>query len=256
MEIVSNTIFLTKYESHKPKLKIENINIIDFDEALDYEKNRYCYKIDTYIKIRKAIDEIVASIDSEADELSKFLELYKILGSTIMYDNLLENELKSSNLENGLLEKKCIDLGFTEILKNCLAILGINSKIVRGNFAGISEEHVWNQVKIEDNWYNVDLGLDSKKMSNSNKFKNKPAYCLISDREFSKTHIPKNSKVEYCSDSINQKIIAQYFKGDPVFIIYAKNIIDKIKSVFSYNKMEALPAGKHAKEVNKKENEN
>lgn len=240
----------------KEKLKIESINIIDFDEALDYEKNRYCYKIDTYIKIRKAIDEIVASIDFESDELSKFLELYKILGSTIMYDNLLENEIKSSNLENGLLEKKCIDLGFTEILKNCLALLGINSKIIRGTFAGISEEHVWNQVKIADNWYNVDLGLDSKKMSNSNKFRNKPSYCLISDREFSKTHIPKSSQIEYCSDSINQKIISQYFKSDSTFIIYAKGIINKIKSVLLYNKLEALPAGKHAKEVDKKENEN
>lgn len=239
----------------KEKLKIEYINIIDFDQALQYEKNRYCYEIDTYIKIRKAIDEIVESIDNEADELSKFLELYKILGTTIMYDNLLENEAKSSNLENGLLEKKCIDLGFTEILKNCLALLGISSRIVRGNFAGISEEHVWNQVKITDHWYNVDLGLDSKKMSNSSKFKNRPSFCLISDKEFSKTHIPKSSKIEYCGDSMNQKIIAQYFKGEAGIIVYAKNVIEKIKNVFSYNKMIALPAGKHSKEVNEKEDE-
>ena len=240
----------------KEKLKIEYINIIDFDQALQYEKNRYCYKIDTYIKIRKAIDEIVANIDNEAEELAKFLEIYKILGTTIMYDNLLENEVKSSNLENGLLEKRCIDLGFTEILKNCLALLGINSRIVRGNFAGISEEHVWNQVQLEENWYNVDLGLDSKKMSNSNKFKNKPSFCLISDREFSKTHIPKSSKLEYCSETMNQKIIAQYFKSETGIVIYAKNFIEKIKNVFLYNKMLALPVGKHAKEVNEKKDEN
>jgi hypothetical protein len=239
----------------KEKLKIEYINIIDFDEALAYEKNSYCYKIDTYIKIRKAIDDILQNIDLEADELYKFLAIYNILGTDIMYDNILEKQVQSSNLENGLLEKKCIDSGFAEILKNCLAVLGIDSKIIRGSYAGIAEEHVWNQVKIMDKWYNVDLGLDSKKMSNSNKFKSKPTYCLLCDKDFSKTHIPKSSKTEYCSEIINPKIISRYFKSESTIVAYAKSIIEKIKKVLTYNKQVALPEGKNSKEVDKENNE-
>lgn len=248
----------------KEKLGIKNINIIDFDGALQYEKNRFCYKIDTYIKLRKAIEELLENVDTEADQLTKFLNVYKVLGTTIMYDNILEGEIKeysknnidkSSNLENGLLEKKCVDSGFAEILKNTLAILDIESKIIRGNYAGISEEHIWNQVKIDGTWYNVDLAQDSKKMSNASKFNSKPIYCLIGDKEFSKTHTP-NSEHEYCPESINSKIVAHYFKNEPIIKVYAKNFMSKIKSLLAYNKQLALPVGKHAEEVDKKKNEN
>lgn len=244
----------------KEKLGIQNINIIDFDGALQYEKNRFCYKIETYIKLRKAIEELLENIDTEADQLNKFFNVYKILGTTIMYDNILEGEIKeysknnidkSSNLENGLLEKKCVDSGFAEILKNALAILEIDSKIIRGTYAGISEEHIWNQVKIDGTWYNVDLAQDSKKMSNASKFNSKPIYCLIGDKEFSKTHTPK-SEHEYCPESINQKNVAHYFKNEPMIKVYAKNFVEKVKSLLAYNKQLALPVGKHAEEVDKK----
>lgn len=250
----------------KEKLKIRYINIIDFDEALQYEKNRYCYDIDMYIKIRKAIDEILEGINPNDDELTKFLELYKLLGENIMYDNIVDdgikeysnlNEAKSSNLENGLLERKCVDAGYAEILKNCLAVLGINSKIVRGNFAGIGEEHIWNQVKIFDVWYNVDLSLDSKRMSSSKKTNNKPTYCLISDKVFSKTHIPKIAKTEYCPTSFNQKIISNFFKKESVIKLYIQTIINKVKKIFSYNKQLLLEESKteNIKEFIKKEND-
>lgn len=141
----------------KEKLKIQNINVLDFEGVLEYEKNRFCYPIDTYIAIRKRIDELLENVDREEEELKQFLDVYKILGTSLMYDNILEedieeyskvNNAKASNLENGLLENKCVDSGFAEILKNCLAILGIQSKIVRGSFAGTEENHVWNQLSI------------------------------------------------------------------------------------------------------------
>lgn len=241
----------------KEELKIQYINIIDFDEALQYEKNRYCYEIDKYIKIRKAIDEILENINEEADELTKFLEVYKLLGENLMYDNILddeirdysnENEAKSSNLENGLLEGKCIDAGYAEILKNCLSVLGINSKIVRGNFAGIGEEHIWNQVRILDTWYNVDLSLDSKKMSHSKGIKNKPTYCLLSDKAFGKTHIPKIANTEYCPETLNQKIISSFFKKESIIKLYIQNIINKITKIFSYNNQKALAAAQPEEE--------
>lgn len=251
-------------EELKEELNLQYINVIDFDGVLQYEKNRFCYEIDTYIKIRTAIDEILENVDREADELCKVLEVYKILGTTIMYDNILEDEIKdysdanlakSSNLENGLLEKKCIDIGFAEIFKNALSILGINSKMVRGNYAGISEEHVWNQVQICGKWYNADIGLDSKKMSNSNKFKSKPIYCLLSDKEFRKTHTPNAGNNEYCPESIHPKIISHYFRNEPAIKVYINNFMQKIKATLLYNKQLLLPTGKHAEEVKKDRNE-
>ena len=242
-------------EELKEKLHLQYINVIDFDGVLQYEKNRFCYKIDTYINIREAIDEILEDVDREEDELTKFLEVYKILGTTIMYDDILEGEIrdyseanlsKSSNLENGLLEKKCIDVGFAEIFKNALAILGVNSRIVRGNYAGMSEEHIWNQVKICGKWYNADIGLDCKRMSNSSKFKSKPMYCLLSDKDFMKTHTPKAGNHEFCPETMNQKVIIHYFKNEPAIKVYIRNILQKIKATFTYNKQLLLTPGKHA----------
>lgn len=244
---------LEEAQEIKEKLNIKYINIIDFDEALQYEKNRYCYEIDKYIKIRKEIDEIVQEINKTEDETIQFLQIYKLLGESIMYDNILDdeikdyskiNETKSSNLENGLLERKCVDAGYAEILKNCLAILGINSKIVRGNFAGIGEEHIWNQVRIAGQWYNVDLSLDSKKMSTSKKFRNKPAYCCLSDKIFSKTHIPKIANTEYCPENLNQKFVAKFFKRELAIKTYMKNMINKVKRLFSYNNQKLLTTAK------------
>ena len=237
----------------KEHLKIKYINIIDFDGTLLYDKNRYCYEIDTYTKIREELDKIIEPINSDSDELLKFLQVYKILGENIVYDELLDeelldytrkNEVKSSNLESGILEKKCIDSGFAEILKNVLSCLGIESKIIRGNFVGSGKEHIWNQVKVLDRWYNVDLGSDSKRMSNYNKRKSKPIYCLISDKAFGKTHIPKIANTEYCPESMDRKVIATYFKRNIDVKQYVESIIEKIKQIFKLNKQKALPEGK------------
>ena len=237
----------------KEELKIKYVSIIDFDGTLQYEKNNYCYDIDNYINIRTELDKLLEPITLESDELIKFLDIYKILGENIIYDNILEDELidysrknetKNSNLENGILEKKCIDSGFAEILKNALACAKIEAKIIRGNFVGSGKEHIWNQVKILDKWYNVDLGLDSKRMNNSKNKKSKPVYCLISDKVFCKTHIPKIANTEYCPETMDRKIISAYFKRNIDIKQYLENIIRKIKSIFVYNKQKLLSEGK------------
>lgn len=235
----------------KESLKIEYINIIDFEGTLQYKKNRYCYSIANYIKIRTELDKLLEPINKESDELLKFLQVYKILGESIIYDELLESELldysrenedKNSNLENGLLEKKSVDSGFAEILKNALACIGIESKIVRGNFLGIEKEYAWNQVKIADKWYNVDLASDSKRMNNYKSKRLKPIYCLIDDKSFGKTHIPKGVCTEYCPETMDRRVISEYFKKD--FREYVDVVIKKIRNIFKINKFMALPEGK------------
>ena len=238
-------------------LKIKYINIIDFDGVLQYEKNRYCYTIENYIKIRAELDKILETVNTEAEELLKFLQIYKILGENIIYDELLQsdlidysrkNEIQNSNLENGLLQKKCIDSGFAEILKNALACVNIDSKVIKGKFVGLDKESFWNQVKIEGKWYNVDLGSDSKKMNNAKNKKSKPVYCLISDKAFGKMHLPSVSNTEYCPDSIDRRIIKTFFKRDMDIKKYIEAIIEKIKKIFTYNKHKLLAEGKDKNE--------
>ena len=131
-----------------------------------------------------------------------------------------------------------------ELLKNMLACIGIESKIVRGNIVGTGKEHTWNQVKVLDKWYNVDLALDSKRISNQNKRKSKPINCLISDKNFGKTHIPKIANTEYCPENIDKRIISAYFKRDFNVKAYIDILVQKIKMLFTFNNQKALPEGK------------
>ncbi|MBR3696681.1 MAG: hypothetical protein IKM97_00165 [Clostridia bacterium] len=237
----------------KEHLKIKFINIIDFDEMLKYEKNEYCYKIEDYIRLRTELDKLLEPVLNEPDELLKVLNIYKILGESIVYDELLEEELigyskenllNNSNLEKGLLEKKSIDVGFAEILKNALSCVGIESKIVRGSFVGVNREYVWNQVKILDKWYNVDLASDSKRINNSKNKKIIPLYCLIGDKKFRKTHIPIGTKIEYCPESIDKRLISVFFKKRVLLKQYVENILHRITNIFKYNKERFLTEGK------------
>ena len=234
-------------------LKVKYINIIDFDGVLQYEKNKYCYTIEKYIRIKTELDRILESINDEDEELLKFLKVYQILGENIVYDQLLQDELidysiknedKNSNLENGLLAKKCVDSGFAEILKNSLACIGIESKVIRGKITGTDKEHFWNQVKIDGRWYNADLGSDSKRMNNANTKKSRPIYCLLSDKNFGKTHIPSVQNTEYCPVSIDRRIIAVFFKRELNIKKYINTILERIKKIFTYNKQKLLTEGK------------
>ena len=121
----------------------------------------------------------------EEIDRAKFDVGAKFLCENISYDLVLEEDsldysrkkrAKSSYFQSGILDKQTIDIGYAEILKNALKCIGIESKIIIGTYADSKDEHVWNQVKILDKWYNVDLGLDSKKINNSNKRRIKPAY--------------------------------------------------------------------------------
>ena len=245
-------------ELFKETLKIKYVNILDFDGVFHYDKNKNCYLIDRYIKIRECIDELIERVSAHSLEIEKFLEIYKILAEHIAYDEFVEdnienynstNETKASNLENGLIEKHCVNPGFAEILKNCLACLNIESNIIVGNLLKTDEEISWNQVKIENNWYNVDIALDSKTLINKNMLKKKAPYCLVNDKEFSKTHKRRYGKVNYCVYTVNRKAVNVFFRtgmfSNKVTKLYIYNVLNNLKRMFSINKRKALPKGEN-----------
>lgn len=260
---IKDVSFLDKLQAEylKESLKIKYINILDFDGVLHYDKDKNCYLIDRYIKIRECIDELIQKVSSHSLEIEKFLEMYKILSEYISYDEFLEdnienyndaNESKASNLENGLIEKHCINAGFAEILKNCLACLNIESNIITGTLLKSDDEINWNQVKIENNWYNVDIALDSKTLINKNILKKKAPYCLVNDKEFYQTHKRKYGKANYCMYTVNRKATNVFFRtgifSTKVTKIYLYNAINGLRRMFSINKRKALPKGENDEE--------
>ena len=78
-------------------------------------------------------------------------------------------------------EGKAVCTGYTFAYKHIMDKLNIDTIIIPGK--GIGQDHVWNRIKLEENWYNVDVTWDdygSIAVGNS--------YFLLEDEIFSTTH--------------------------------------------------------------------
>ena len=77
-------------------------------------------------------------------------------------------------------------LGYAEILRNVLALKGIECRYVAGTEKDSNDAHAWNQVKIGEHWFNVDLTWDRDKIKEmtENGIEILPSQILHTDEEF------------------------------------------------------------------------
>lgn len=216
----------------KDVLYVENISIVNKNnEIVD------TYKIEDFIKIRESMDKFVDQVPKEISDLEKVLWIYKVLLNNIKYEDAIvtsEDEFKKA-----FINRKCISKGYSQILKNCLNCLNIESIIVEGNVKNSEEIWNWVQVKLEETWYNMDLTLDAK-------LNKKMKYCLISNNRMSKNYDFDSKDLNYCVDNFDYKIISQFWKNDTIILeerkSIIKNIIEKLKLLFASNKGLPEPA--------------
>jgi hypothetical protein len=135
---------------------------------------RELYSKEAYIRVLTELEHMLKDIpiavkDDLASELATFVKVCVIL-SGIVYDEETEKTEKSSelfgdayknvacrNLEGGILDKTCVCEGYAEILRNALALKGIEALYIAGFNPIKKAAHAWNQVKIGGHWYNTDL---------------------------------------------------------------------------------------------------
>lgn len=88
--------------------------------------------------------------------------VHDYLVENIEYDTSLQ-EKNIYNIYGALINGKCVCEGYARAFKYLLDGLGIESTMVIGkgiNSSGQSENHAWNYVKLENNWYAVDCTWD------------------------------------------------------------------------------------------------
>ena len=124
--------------------------------------------------------------------------------------------------------------------------MNIKSNIITGEDLENEKQHSWNQVELEGKWYNADLAMDIKNIK-----KNKTEYCLLGDKDFLETHLPKSGKNNYCNENFNPKIVNVFFKTglfkEKLLESYIEMAVEKIKKLFNINKKQevlALPSPK------------
>ena len=207
----SKVVYLNNIsEFNYDNLNDEDIIILNTTNGVKYTDY---YTVKTIKQIKKVIDEIIYDIDLNDLDINKFIEVYIRLANFLSYDKeayrvneyteyVEENASTSRNLI-GLLTKKCVCEGYSDILLNILSCIGIESRKLT------SYDHSFNKVKINNKWYYCDLTLDCKCIKN-----NKLEYCLLSKTDFEVdfSHIAfddkdseNNSEVSYLIDELLDK---------------------------------------------------
>ena len=225
------------------KLRKQGIKYVQVNEDVEEYDLRYIYDIDTYIEIRKKLELIVRGTEKCQSESEKFRMIYERIVESIIYDRAVaypknnrekeyaEEQLDDSrNLKNGLLKGKCVCAGYAEILRNTLALAGIEAEYVEGdvvkkevaeNFSEedlekykkrkgkigiyifkdekekkyIGERHAWVKCKIDGEWYNFDPTWDSGMLPLK--------WCYKTDAELSKKR--KNITGVKCEHTLTEK---------------------------------------------------
>lgn len=135
--------------------------------------------LETYKQLREKIDNIVNKLyireDSSVRNNQLFLttQIINEVVRTIEYDydavkeDHTSKQISSASGLLGLIIGKTICLGYSNILNELLHCVNVPCNIVVGNAQdGIimneRDNHAWNQVKIENEWYNMDITFARK----------------------------------------------------------------------------------------------
>lgn len=203
---------LIEYKSQNPNQKITIENPNKSSDKLD------SYSLDDIIEIKKKIAEIVDGLPKDFDDPDKekkiFTYLYTRLAHLIEYDEFASSTVglggygrdmsetrrtNASNLIGGLLNGQSMCGGYSEILRNVLSEVGIDSIYISGEGKDKLGNHAWNQVKLDGKWYNVDLTNDRDNILDNTECQ----YFLKSDSEFKRyeQYDVKSETLHQCDES-------------------------------------------------------
>ena len=229
------------YGNIQVRVYFEDLDIVEhyltrFEKALD--------------KVRTVGDNLKRYIRKNKiqSDIEKVFVVYNYIFKNILYDyEYLELDKKSkkvgfNNLTvleqrkifrtqtlEGIFTKKTVCTGFSYIFKMLLEYIGIESNICIGYFKiGKEKEvaHAWNQVKIDGNWYNIDISYGIEHYNEYIRIEEGkiPKYFLLSDEEYYKKYIV--SKVGMKNKNIKMKV----YNCDKS---YSRT---KLKNIFKYIK--------------------
>ncbi len=121
----------------------------------------YSFAGDALTKARKmfdgAVEDILSKIDKSASDFEKEKALHDILAQNTAYEISAKN---AHNAYGALVEGEAVCEGYAKAFQYLLHRLGIQSAIVIGESRGVA--HGWNIVKIDGDWYHVDLTWDDQ----------------------------------------------------------------------------------------------
>ncbi|MCI8612613.1 MAG: hypothetical protein HFE48_02800 [Clostridia bacterium] len=143
-----------------------------------------------------AVNILNRYIKNSFDEFERVHAIHDYLASAVVYDVALYNEYLSGinvgkehdsfNLFGAIVSKKAVCDGISKAFSLMCAIEGIESALIYGEYTteGGVAAHVWNKVKVDGNWYNADVTLDTARVDIAGEQRRyvHHGFFLISDR--------------------------------------------------------------------------
>lgn len=157
-----NKMYLNIETTTKGQNKTYNVYINNGEEA-NYLNEEFANKQEINLALEK-IEAIRKQIihNKTGNDYEDIKMVHDYLVENIEYDTSLQ-EKNIYNIYGALINGKCVCEGYARAFKYLLDGLGIESTMVIGkgiNSSGQSENHAWNYVKLENNWYAVDCTWD------------------------------------------------------------------------------------------------
>ncbi|MBP3920005.1 MAG: hypothetical protein J6D28_00400 [Bacilli bacterium] len=242
-----------KIESGAEVIKVNNISDLTFDQLNDLPDDTiisinslrnllYHLSLDFYMlsdikTIIRVCNKLLEGIDLIQNQEDIFMQIYIKLANMISYDHKAAKRQDDDRAHNliTLLRKEGVCHGYAVVLMNVLSMVGIESNVLNSVYYN-HESHVYNQVKINDIWYNCDLTWDSNNIKKGN-----IKYCLQSKSNFrnrknGKWHQPIDESLEHeANENYSHIKILFYrnyiklFKKDPLGMIKDRIVESPLK---------------------------
>lgn len=140
-------------------------------------------------KINAATEEILTKIPDGASEIDCELIIHDALVDSVSYDLEAAAEenpsVEAFSIYGALVNKKAVCSGYARAAKVLLNRVGIECRLVSG--MSKNSGHMWNQVKIDNKWYNLDVTWDDSAVNNDILY-NRYNYFNITDRQLAVNH--------------------------------------------------------------------
>ena len=250
---------------------------------ISYYYGQSVYNPETYKLCRAKIDSILSELDidnykGDSDRDKKvFTSIIKRLADasydwdTLNMDkNTPDYQAQQSfarDMRSVLLSGKTLCSGYADALYQLLSCcdiesdiaIGVNENNLSSNAPSLSEPgHIWNQVKLNGKWYNVDLTGSRDSIIQGKE----PWYMLLSNNDFYPRSIYSPEEIYYekhkCDESISSIEIVNIFYGDEaskllkVGSIFAPDAMQDFRLNYSYTKQQYMrPIGKELSQAEK-----
>ncbi len=157
-----NKMFLNVESTTSRKGKTFNV-FISNGEQVNYLADGFSSK-EQIEQCEKLIESVAKQIleKSTGNQYDKVKKIHDLLVANLEYDSSVSKD-NIYNIYGALVNRECVCEGYAKSYKYLLDKAGVNSIIVVGkatNSQGQTENHSWNYVQLDGNWYAIDVTWD------------------------------------------------------------------------------------------------